>query len=129
MRRTFVALAPTKKASFIGLGAIGKVLAGRVAGAEELSSLSVFDLNPAPGKSLEESHAGKVTSATDLADAVSDAQVILTCLPRSSNVKSVADELVAKQALAPGSVWVDCTSGDPTFAATIAGVLEEAGCT
>eukprot|EP00618_Florenciella_parvula_P039032 CAMPEP_0119484424 /NCGR_PEP_ID=MMETSP1344-20130328/11448_1 /TAXON_ID=236787 /ORGANISM="Florenciella parvula, Strain CCMP2471" /LENGTH=126 /DNA_ID=CAMNT_0007519003 /DNA_START=92 /DNA_END=469 /DNA_ORIENTATION=+ len=122
-------LAPTSKAAFIGLGNIGKVLAARVANAPELTALSVFDLSPAPGQELEGSYAGKVTSAADVAAAAAGAEVILTCLPRSSNVKSVADELISKKALAPGSVWIDCTSGDPTFASTIAAMLDEAGCT
>lgn len=77
-------LAPTSKAAFIGLGNIGKVLAARVANAPELTALSVYDLNPAPGQELE---SGKVTSAADVAEAAAGAEVILTCLPRSSNVK------------------------------------------
>ena len=87
MRRSMATLAPTSKAAFIGLGNIGKVLAARVANAPELTALSVFDLSPAPGQELEGSYAGKVTSAADVAAAAAGAEVILTCLPRSSNVK------------------------------------------
>ena len=131
MRRSAATLAPaTSKAAFIGLGAIGKVLAGRVALAPELASLSVFQPRPQVGRELAAAHAGKVTAAADVAEAVRGAEVVFTCLPRSSDVKSVADAAIAGRALAPGSVWIDCTSGDPTFAAAIAAMLdEEAGCT
>ena len=78
------------KAAFIGLGNIGKVLAGRVAAAPDLSGLSVFDLEPALGEELAASY-GKVTSAANVAEAAAGADVILTCLPRSSNVKVFAD--------------------------------------
>ena len=88
MRRSAATLAPaTSKAAFIGLGAIGKVLAGRVALAPELASLSVFQRRPQVGRELAAAHAGKVTAAADVAEAVRGAEVVFTCLPRSSNVK------------------------------------------
>ena len=59
--------------------------------------------------------------------AVSQADVIITCLPTSTEVADVARELAP--AMKSGSLWIDCTSGDPDSTKYISRMLKEAGIT
>jgi 3-hydroxyisobutyrate dehydrogenase len=62
------------------------------------------------------------------AEAASGAEVVITCLPTSSDVESLLDGdegLIA--GLARGAVHVDCTSGDPATSQRIAQRLTERG--
>lgn len=66
--------------------------------------------------------------ATTPADAARDRDVVVTCLPVSSDVESLLDGpdgLLAT--LAPGAVLVDCTSGDPATSRRMAARLAERG--
>ncbi len=60
--------------------------------------------------------------AASAADAVRDADIVITCLPESSHVASLlaADEHAMIAALRPGTLLVDCTSGDPDTSRRIA---------
>ena len=58
---------------------------------------------------------------------VSQADVIITCLPTSTEVADVARELAP--AMKSGSLWIDCTSGDPDSTKYISRMLKEAGIT
>jgi len=71
---------------------------------------------------------GHVRVATTPADAARDRDVVVTCLPVSSDVESLLDGpdgLLAT--LAPGAVLVDCTSGDPATSRRMAARLAERG--
>ena len=59
--------------------------------------------------------------------AVSQADVIITCLPTSTEVAHVARELAPT--MKSGSLWIDCTSGDPDSTKYISRMLKEAGVT
>ena len=58
---------------------------------------------------------------------VSQADVIITCLPTSTEVADVARELAPT--MKSGSLWIDCTSGDPDSTKYISRMLKEAGVT
>ena len=67
--------------------------------------------------------------ATSAADAVRTADIVITCLPESSDVAELLsandDELV--NALRSGALFVDCTSGDPETSRRIATDLAARG--
>src|SRR6478672_6344220 len=93
---------------YIGLGAMGGALARRLLATHRLH---VWDLNPQAAGSFEAAGAVVAATASDLAR---HCNVILLCLPRSSDVyrlllgpQGIADTL------APGTIIVDQTSGVP----------------
>lgn len=72
--------------------------------------------------------AHKARHARTPADAARGAEVVVTCLPTSREVESLLDGpdgLLA--AMVPGSVLVDCTSGDPATSRRIAERLAASG--
>jgi 3-hydroxyisobutyrate dehydrogenase len=74
-------------------------------------------------RSVADEHAAAHgTTAVDLAG-VATAGVIFTCLPTTADVAAVTDALVDD--LRPGTVWVDCTSGDPAASRDLAARLAE----
>ena len=96
------------RVGYIGLGAMGGALARHLLGKH---SLTVFDLNKAVVESFVEQGAKAATTCAELA---LECDVVLLCLPRSSDVKQVLfgpDGLA--QGLARGSIVVDQTSGVP----------------
>jgi 3-hydroxyisobutyrate dehydrogenase len=64
--------------------------------------------------------------AASIPDAVG-ADIVFSCVPTSREVNLLVD--AALPALRPGSLWVDCTSGDPTMARATATRLAERGVT
>jgi 3-hydroxyisobutyrate dehydrogenase len=111
--------------AFLGLGAIGRPMAARLAHAEGLS-LTVWNRSPEKAASFAAEHGAR--QATTPADAARGADVVLTCFPVSADVESVLDGndgLLAT--MARGSVLVDCTSGDPATSKRIAAKLAERG--
>ena len=114
-----------KTVACIGLGAMGWGLAGNLAAAatkgEITSPVTVW--NRTVEKS--EQHAARFgTRCARMLEGVARADVIISCLPTSVEVAAVVAELVPK--LKRGSLWIDCTSGDPSstkeIAHTLAGV-------
>lgn len=69
--------------------------------------------------------------ATSPADAIRDADVVITCLPESADVVSLldADGQAFRHALRAGTLFVDCTSGDPDTSRAIAADLSARGVT
>jgi 3-hydroxyisobutyrate dehydrogenase len=69
--------------------------------------------------SKAEAHAQQFGSHTveNLTD-TAQAEFIFTCLPTSVEVEAIAEQLLP--ALKPGTVWIDCTSGDPNHSRRIA---------
>lgn len=110
--------------AFLGLGAIGRPMAARVAGA--FPNLVVWNRTADRAKSFAADH--KVRAAASPADAAKDADVVITCLPLSRDVESLLDGpsgLLAS--MKQGSTLVDCTSGDPATSRRIAARLAEKG--
>ena len=116
---------PTSVA-FLGLGAIGAPMAAHVARAGH--TLSVWNRTVARATGSAAAAAG-ARVATSAADAVRHAEIVITCLPESSDVaKLLADEEGAMMAaLRSGTLFVDCTSGDPGTSRRIAADLDARG--
>jgi len=108
--------------AFLGLGAIGRPMAQRVAAAG-------FDLtvwNRTAERSREFAGANKARAAATPAAAVRGAQVVVACLSTSQNVASLLDGPDGVLAgIERGALFVDCTSGDPSTSARIAERLAE----
>jgi 3-hydroxyisobutyrate dehydrogenase len=107
---------------YIGLGAMGGALARHLIGK---FPLSVFDLNQKAVDSFVELGA---TAAATPAELTRNSDVVLLCLPRSSDVQAVLfgqDGVV--QGLSAGKIVVDQTSGVPAETRGFARRLEEMG--
>lgn len=109
------------RVAFIGLGAIGMPMAQHLA--KPPFELAVWNRTADKAREFAESNGSRVGSTP--ADAARAAEVVITCLPSSREVREVLerpDGLLA--AMANGSTLVDCTSGDPAesreFAKTLA---------
>ncbi len=112
-----------QKIAFLGLGAIGMPMARHLA---EPFELAVWNRTRAKADAL--ALAQKVRIANTPADAARGASVIITCLPKSSDVESILDGddgLLA--GLGRGTTLVDCTSGDPATSRRIAALLAARG--
>ncbi|MDR6629858.1 3-hydroxyisobutyrate dehydrogenase [Acinetobacter lwoffii] len=103
--------------AFIGLGAMGFRMAAHLPKHFD----TVYVWNRSFNKA--EQHAAEYgTQAVTLEQAV-QADVIFSCLPTSADVERLLENLSLKS----GSVWVDCTSGVPDSAQTLAAQLAERG--
>lgn len=108
--------------AFLGLGAIGRPMAARLAAA--YPTLTVW--NRTADRATSFARESGVRAAPTPADAARQADVVITCLPTSPDVESLLDGpsgLIA--GMRPGTVLVDCTSGDPETSRRIAGRLAE----
>ena len=116
---------PTSVA-FLGLGAIGAPMAAHVARAGH--TLSVWNRTVARATDSAAAAAG-ARVATSAADAVRRADIVITCLPESSDVAKLLadDEGAMLAALRSGTLFIDCTSGDPDTSRRIAADLESRG--
>ena len=91
------------------------------AGLLEKSPLPVFDKDL---KRLDVWDQDGVTVAKDLRDLAIGSEVVLTCLPTSNEVKSIVlGENGISRYLAPGSLIVDMTSGDPAVTREISELI------
>lgn len=106
--------------AFLGLGAIGRPMAARIATAG--FPLTVWN------RTVERAHAFTsergARAAQSAADAVRGADVVITCLSTSADVAAVLDKEVVS-AFRAGSTMVDCTSGDPATSRRLAARLRE----
>lgn len=110
--------------AFLGLGAIGRPMAARIRAAG--FPLTVWNRTASRAEAFARETG--VKSATSPAEAARDADVVLTCLSTSSDVRSILDGANGLLAgLKRGSVVVDCTSGDPATSRQIAAILESQG--
>jgi len=110
------------RVAFLGLGAIGAPMARHLA--NDRFDLAVW--NRTGEKALAFAGSGRARVAATPAEAADGAEVVVTCLPTSREVVEVLDGgrgLLA--GLAPGSVMVDCTSGDPPTSRRTAARLAE----
>ena len=112
------------KVAFLGLGDIGALMAAHLAG-------EPFDLvvwNRTASKAAAFVHEHKVRVAATPAEAVKNADVVITCLPSSVEVEAVLHgENGMLDALGMGAVLIDCTSGDPPTSRSIAAELARRG--
>ena len=104
--------------AFLGLGAIGRPIAKRIAAAK--FPLTVWnrttDRAAAFARDIGVRHAASASAAAK------DADVVITCLSTSLDVEQVLDgDLLA--GLKRGATLLDCTSGDPATSRRIAGKL------
>lgn len=107
---------------YIGLGAMGSALAGRLLPAHKLV---LWDLNGASVAAFEKRGASAAPSAAELAR---QCEVVLLCLPRSADVRQLVFGLGGlAEGLAPGKLVIDQTSGVPGETREIAQRLAERG--
>lgn len=107
---------------YIGLGAMGSALAGRLLGAH---TLSVWDTRDSASQAMGLRGAYVAQSPKDLAQR---SKVVFLCLPRSADVRQVIfgpDGLV--EGLERGALIIDQTSGTPAETIKIAESLHEMG--
>lgn len=108
------------KIAFIGLGDIGRLMASHLAG--EPFELTVWNRTASKAEDFARDHRARVAATS--ADAVHDAQVVITCLPSSAEVEAVLHgENGILAGIRKGAVLIDCTSGDPPTSRSIAAEL------
>lgn len=108
------------KIGFIGLGDIGEPIASHLA--KEPFELTVWNRTASKASEFARSYKARVASSP--ADAVREAEVVITCLPSSAEVEAVlhGDNGILV-AVRKGAVLIDCTSGDPPTSRSIAAEL------
>ena len=111
--------------AFLGLGAIGRPMAARLAAAQDIS-LAVWNRTAERARSFAAETNAR--HAATPADAARGADVAITCFPVSADVDAVLDGPDGLLAgLARDTMLVDCTSGDPATSRRIAARLAEHG--
>jgi 3-hydroxyisobutyrate dehydrogenase len=109
--------------SFLGLGAIGAPMAAHLV---KRHSLTVWNRTAARATEFASSHGAR--AARTPREAAQGAEVVLTCLPTSREVAQLLDGPDGLEAgLGPGSLLIDCTSGDPATSRSIAERLAPVG--
>jgi 3-hydroxyisobutyrate dehydrogenase len=106
--------------AFLGLGDIGAPMAAHLATGFELT---VWNRTTARATAFADAH--KATVAPTAAEAVRGAAVVCSCLSTSIDVEAVVGAAIS--ALAPDTVWLDFTSGDPATSQRTAARLAEVG--
>ncbi|KAG6864306.1 hypothetical protein C0991_010716 [Blastosporella zonata] len=111
---------------FIGLGAMGRELAHRLAAPPGYTTF-LHDLNhDAVGKLASELPHGKAfNTSTALTEPLPS--IVFTCLPTSADVGQVIQALLER--IGSGTLWIDCTSGDPFKDKEFADLLRGKGAT
>ncbi len=110
------------RVGYIGLGAMGGALARHLVGKHDVT---VFDLNSAAVKAFEELGAKAAPSCAELAR---NSDIVLLCLPRSSDVgKVIFGPNGLAEGLSAGAIVVDQTSGVPGETRDFAQRLEQQG--
>ncbi|HEV8613432.1 MAG TPA: NAD(P)-dependent oxidoreductase [Gemmatimonadales bacterium] len=109
--------------AFLGLGAIGRPMAARLARVHELT---VWNRTAERARAFAEQHAARVAATPK--DAAAGAEVVLTCLPTSADVERLLDGAEGLEAgLGRGALFLDCTSGDAATTRRIAARLAKQG--
>lgn len=109
------------RVAWLGLGAMGRPMAANLAGVHETL---VWNRTADVAAAHAEEHG--TTALSDLADlAGTGVDAVLSCLPTTVEVVDVAEAAV--EHLEPGTLWIDCTSGDPTASRHLADALAERG--
>ncbi len=111
------------KIAFLGLGAIGRPMAARVAARYPLT---VWNRTPTIAAAFGATTSCRV--AKTAREAVTDADVVMVCFSTSADVEQVlhgTDGIAG--ALKPGSLFLDCTSGDSATSRRLAVELDGHG--
>ncbi|MDP9200751.1 MAG: NAD(P)-dependent oxidoreductase [Gemmatimonadota bacterium] len=112
------------KVAFLGLGDIGAPMAAHLA--RDPFDLVVWNRTASKAEEFVREHKARVAATP--AEAVKNADVIITCLPSSVEVEAVLHgDNGMLGALRKGAVLVDCTSGDPPTSRSIAAELSGRG--
>jgi 3-hydroxyisobutyrate dehydrogenase len=107
------------KAAFIGLGAIGEPIAARLS-----SRVDLVVWNRTRVRADTFARTNKARVAATPCEAATGTEVVVTCLPTSAEVERLLDGPDGLEAgLGPGTLLLDCTSGDPTTSRRIASRL------
>ena len=110
--------------AFLGLGDIGVLMASHLA--RDPFDLVVWNRTAAKAKDFAREHKSRVADTP--AEAVKDAEVVITCLPSSVEVEAVLHGKKGMlESLKKGAVLIDCTSGDPPTSRSIAAELGARG--
>lgn len=107
--------------AFIGLGHMGGGMAPNLAKAGH--DVRAFDLVP---KAVQKAESGGCTAASSAADAVKDAEVVITMLPAARHVRAVFNEDVAPNAK-PGTLLIDCSTIDVASAREVGEAMKRQG--
>ena len=111
--------------AYLGLGAIGRPMAARLAHAEGVQ-LTVWNRTASRAADFAREHGAR--HAATPADAVRGADIVITCFPVSADVRALLDGPDGLLAgMGRGSLLMDCTSGDPATSREIAARLAEHG--
>ena len=110
------------RVSFLGLGAIGAPMARHLT--RDPFELTVWNRTHEKAEAFASEGSARVASSP--AEAVRDADVVVTCLPSSREVEHLVNAGIAKT-LSSGALFIDCTSGDPATSRSIAARLEDQG--
>ena len=109
--------------AFLGLGAIGRPMAARVARAHDLT---VWNRTRATADEFVRTTPCRVAATP--AEAVREAEVVMACLSTSRDVASILDgKDGVLAAIRPGALFLDCTSGDPATARSMSERLAASG--
>lgn len=109
------------KIAFIGLGHMGGGMAPNLAKAGH--EVRAFDLVP---EAVQHAADGGCSPATSAADAVKDANVVITMLPASKHVRQVYHDDVAPNAK-DGALLIDCSTIDVQSTLEVGDGLKELG--
>lgn len=104
------------KISFVGLGVMGNPMAANLLESGDYRT-RVFDIDSSRADNLVELGAERADS---IADAVADADIVMTSLPGPKQIEAVGpgeDGIVA--GMRPGSVWIDLSTNNLACAAAI----------
>ena len=107
--------------AFIGLGHMGGGMAPNLAKAGH--DVRAFDLVP---EAVEKAVQGGCSSAGSAAEAVKEADVVITMLPAAQHVRAVFENDVAPNAK-PGTLLIDCSTIDVASAREVGAGLDELG--
>jgi 3-hydroxyisobutyrate dehydrogenase len=109
------------KIAFIGLGHMGGGMAPNLVKAGH--EVRAFDLVP---EAVEQAVGKGCTQASSTAEAVKDADVVITMLPASKHVRAVYHDDVAPNAK-PGTLLIDCSTIDVQSAREVGEGLQKLG--
>ncbi|KAK3271130.1 hypothetical protein CYMTET_20501 [Cymbomonas tetramitiformis] len=110
-----------KEVAFIGLGAMGYPMAGNLA---KTVGKSLLVWNRSHEKATKHASEHGSTSVQNIEETC-QAKVIFTCLPSSREFEELIFQI--QDGLVPGTIIVDCTSGEPVATQRIAKALLERG--
>src|SRR5690242_1168901 len=109
------------KIAFIGLGHMGGGMAPNLAKAGH--DVQAFDLVP---EAVEKAQEGGCSAAPSAAEAVKNADVVITMLPAAKHVRAVFHDDVAPNAK-PGALLIDCSTIDVASAREVGEGLNKLG--